>query len=593
MPQSSKSRSRFAVCLLLLTCLPCLAERSRNGTERKLHAFFDREWEYRLQQNPTMASSLGDRRWNDRWEDLSPGAFEARTRHTAEALGTLRKIDRHKMGGPDRLNYDLFQRELSLDAEEVRFRWDYIALNQREGIQTADQLADDLRFGTAKDFQDWIGRLNRFGAYMDQTIALMREGIRIRRVLPKIIVGRIPAQIAKQRVADPAKSPFFKPFLQMPSALVEADQESLRRAGREAIMATVLPAFERLDRFIATEYLPAAFDEVGIWQMPDGAELYRFLARKFTTTSMTPDEIHETGLREVQRIREGMERVRARVDFHGPLRDFFQYLRTDAKFFPRDAESLLAAYRAASKKVDPLLVQLFRTLPRIPYGVEAIPEKIAPDTTTAYYRPPAADGSRAGFYTVNLYRPETRPLYEIMALTLHEAVPGHHLQIALSMEQGELPHFRRYGGYTAFVEGWALYAESLGEELGLYADPYDKMGQLTYEMWRAVRLVVDTGIHAKRWSRQRAIDFFMENAPKTEPDVINEIDRYIAWPGQALAYKIGELKIKELRAFAAKELGAKFDLKAFHDVVLLSGALPLDVLEMRVREFVNETKKQG
>ena len=337
--------------------------------------------------------------------------------------------------------------------------------------------------------------------------------------------------------------------------------------------------------------LPACFDQVGIWQVPHGDELYAYDVRRYTTTNLTPDQVHEIGLKEVARVRAEMDAVMKQTGFKGSRDDFFKYLRTDPRFFYKSPNDLLEAYKALAKTVDPNLVKVFRKLPREPYGVEAIPAVAAPDTTAAYYRPGAADGSRAGTYFVNLYKPETRPKWEMLVLTLHESVPGHHLQIALAHEMGDIPKFRRFGGYTAFIEGWGLYAESLGDDMGLYTDPYSKFGELTYQMWRAVRLVVDTGIHARHWSRERAIQYFLDNAPKAQLDIVNEIDRYIAWPGQALAYKIGELKIQELRARAHEQLGPKFNLKAFHEVVLGSGPLPLDILERNVNEWIAEQKK--
>jgi uncharacterized protein (DUF885 family) len=563
-----------------------------NEAAKALHSLFDEEWEYSMREYPTLASSLGDRRYNDRWSDVTPAAVERRHRHTADVLGRLKAIDRARLSPADQLNYDLFRKDYETSFEGYRFRWHLVPLNQRGGIQTEDDLGDLLRFTTVKDYEDWIARLRSFPAYMDGTLALLREGVRVRMVHPRIISERIPAQIDKQIVASPEESPFFRPFKRIPDSFSAADRARLLAAGRDAISAQVVPSFRKMKEFFVEEYVPASYPEVGAWQMPDGAQMYAFEARRHTTTSLTPQQIHEIGLAEVKRIRAEMESIMGRVGFKGTLQEFFKYLRTDPKFYYKSPEELLDAYRALSKRIDPNLVKVFRTLPRQPYGDEPIPANVAPDTTTAYYQQGSPDGSRAGTFYVNLYKPETRPKYEMMALALHESVPGHHLQIALAQELGEVPKFRRYGNdYTAFVEGWGLYAESLGDEMGLYDDVYAKFGQLTYEMWRAVRLVVDTGIHSMRWTRQRAIDFFTENAAKSELDIVNEIDRYIAWPGQALAYKIGELKIKELRRRAQDSLGAGFDVREFHEIVLGSGAVPLDVLERNVDEWLAAKKR--
>ncbi len=579
---------RFLACFVLLMAVTVLGQSSstESPASKALHDLFTAEWDYDMQQRPEEASELGDRRWNDRWTDESLEARARRHQHNQEVLQRLGGVDRNALPPPDQLNYDLFRKQYEDRVEGYKFHWFLLPLNQREGIQTRDELADALRFDTVKDYEDWIGRLRAFPALMDQTIALMRQGIQEHMVHPKVIMQRIPAQIDKQIVNDPTQSGFYKPFLHFSRNISAADQQRLRTAATQAIEQQVVPAYQKFKQFFTSEYLPACYDQVGAWQLPHGEELYAYDVRHYTTTNQTPEQVHQTGLHEVARINAEMQRVMAQTGFKGSRQEFFNFLRTDPQFFYKTPKDLFEAYQALAKTVDPNLVKVFRKLPRQPYGVEAIPAGAAPDTTTAYYRPGAPDGSRAGTYFVNLYKPETRPRWEMTALTLHESVPGHHLQIALAQEMGGQPMFRRVAGYTAFVEGWGLYAESLGDDMGLYADPYSKFGQLTYEMWRAVRLVVDTGIHAKHWTRDQAIQYFKENAPKHELDIINEVDRYIAWPGQALAYKTGELKIKELRERARQELGDKFDIKEFHDVVLGSGALPLDILERNVNEWL-------
>ncbi len=570
----------LAACPLLL--LVGAAAPAADVPVAQLEALYEAEWERDLRENPLLAAYLGDRRHDRLWPDLSPAALAVGESADRAVRQQLAAVDPTALDAAARLNLELFGRLYSEREREDAYGLDYLPVSHRDGVQTAHELAELLPFATVADFENWLARLEALPTYVAQTEALMREGMKRGLVPPKVTMQRVPAQIATQLVDDPARSPFYRPFEKMPAAIPVAEQERLRAAAREVIGEKVVPAYRGFDTFFRNEYLPASRDSVGVWDTPGGERWYQDRVAWFTTTSMNADEIHALGLAEVARIRGEMQKIIEQVGFKGSFEEFLVYLRTDARFRHTDPQTLFDAYLAMSKRVDPLLTSYFGKLPRMPYGVRPIPAESAPDTTTAYYQPPSVDGRRAGYYYVNLYKPEERPTYEIPVLTIHEAVPGHHLQIALAQELGELPKFRRDFEATAFVEGWALYSESLGEEMGLYADPYDKFGQLTYEMWRAVRLVVDTGLHHKRWSRQQAIDFFKANAPKSELDIVNEIDRYIAWPGQALAYKVGELRIKQLRRNAEAALGERFDIRAFHDVVLGSGAIPLDVLERNV-----------
>jgi uncharacterized protein (DUF885 family) len=553
---------------------------------KALHALFAAEWDYDMEQYPTWASTLGDRRWNDRWEELSMDAILKRHERHRRVLAQLTKINRVALSYADRLNYDLFKHNYELRVEGFRYRWFLLPLNQLDGVHTVNELADTLRFETVRDYDDWLARLRTLAVQVESTIALLRQGIKERIIHPKIVLQRVPAQIDHQIVEDPKESPLYKPFTRFAPAITEAEQARLAKAAQETIATTVVPAYRNLREFIVREYIPAALDQVGVWQLPNGAAMYAFAARRNTTTELSPQEIHEIGLKEVKRIRAEMQAIINKHGFQGSFAEFTAALHRDQKFYFASASEMLDGYRALSRRIDPLLVKVFRMLPRVPYGIEPVPANIAPDSPAAFYRRPAADGSRAGTFLINTFRPEIRPKYEMMALSLHEAMPGHHLQIAIAMERQGIPNFRRYGGYTAFVEGWGLYAESLGEEMGLYDDPYAKFGQLMYEIWRACRLVVDTGMHHLRWDRQKAIDFMMENTAKQEQEIIAEVDRYIVWPGQALAYKIGQLKITELRANAKQVLGAKFDIRDFHDELLKDGPLPLDRLEDKMKAWV-------
>jgi len=567
---------------------------ARENPAEALHQLLRSEWQRSLAEDPIMASTLGDLRYNSLWPDLSQPALERRHQADADAMQALLAIPRVNLSPLDQINYDLFLRNLQnrLDIYAFGRRDLYggntaVPMNQRNGLQTAYALAESLRFRQLSDYQDWIARLRDFGTYADQTIALFQASIDRGIAQPRIIVERIRAQLPPMLVSDPGESPFYLPFREMPADIEPGTQTALRAEASAAIEQVVLPAYRRFAEFLDRTYLPRARATDGVWDEPDGEAFYANRVAYFTTTELTPGQIHELGLAEVSRIRAEMEAVIADLGFDGSFDEFLTFLRTDPQFYHESPEALFEAYLATSKRIDPELVKLFGRLPRMPYGVRPIPDAVAPHTTTAYYSGPADDGTRAGFYYVNLYRPETRPIYEIEVLTVHEAMPGHHLENALTMELGQLPDFRRHDYLTAFSEGWALYSESLGPELGLYKDPYSHFGQLTYEMWRAVRLVIDTGIHAFGWDRQRAIEFFRSNAAKTEADIVNEVDRYISWPGQALAYKIGELKIKELRAEAESRLGKRFDIRAFHDQLLAQGPVPLALMASNTRAWID------
>lgn len=589
----SRPSRRRAVCTALVLVAASLvvglvsAATPASDAGSRLNAFFAAEWERGLRESPESASFDGDLRFNDRWTDLGLPAIEARQAADREALKTLLGFDRAALSPADQLNYDTYRWQLEQSVARQKFREYLQPISHQGGVQTLDGVSEALNFAGAKDYRDWLARMQAVPTVIEQTTALMREGIKARNLPPRVLMQRVPGQIAAQIVDDPAKSPFYRPFETMPASIPAAEQDALRAEARRTIAERIVPAYRRFLAFFERDYLPKTRASIAATALPDGKAYYDFLAGYYTTTNLTAEQIHATGLKEVARIRGEMEKIKAEVGFQGSMAGFFTFLRTDPRFFEKTPEALLERYRATAKRIDPELVKVFRTIPRQPYGVRPIPDNIAPDTTTAYYQQGAADGSRAGFYYVNLYKPEVRPTWEMIPLTLHESVPGHHFQFARGLELPDAPMFRRTAYFVAYGEGWGLYAEQLGYEMGLYQDPYDRMGQLAYEMWRAVRLVVDTGMHAKGWTREQAIAYFKDNSPKTDQDIVNEIDRYIGTPGQALAYKIGQLKISELRAKAARELGPKFDLRDYNDAVLETGSVPLETLEKHIDAWID------
>lgn len=573
-----------------LLCL-CTSATAATADVTALHRLLDEDWERQLREDPVTASQLGDHRYDDRWPEVSPAAQQRHADENETVLARLARIHRERLPVGEQLNYDLFRQQHEDVRQAHRYRNELLPLDHIYGLQSVQDVAESLRFDTVADYRNWIARLRGLPRYAEDTTALMREGIAQHRVQPRVIMQKVPAQIDRHIVERPEDSPFYAPFERMPASIDAAQQAALKREAAAAISEAVIPAYRRFKTFFESEYLPASRDSVGLSALPDGAADYAFLARYHTTTELTPAQIHQIGLDEVNRIRAAMDAVRAQIGYTGTAEAFAQFLRTDPQFYFTDAEALLTASAALAKRIDGELPRLFGKLPRLPYGVRAVPADSAPYQTTAYYQPGAVDGSRAGYYYVNTYKLETRPKWEMEALTAHEAVPGHHLQIALGQELQDLPKFRTQGyGYTAFHEGWGLYAESLGDQLGLYKDPYSRYGQLSYEMWRACRLVMDTGLHAMGWTRDQAIEFMAANTPRTRHDIEIETDRYIAWPGQALAYKIGQMKITELRERARTQLGERFDIRAFHDVVIGAGDLPLWALDRRVNTWIAQSR---
>jgi uncharacterized protein (DUF885 family) len=567
---------------------------------RTFRVYLEQDWKRWMNDYPVMATFIGYPGQNRRWSDDSPAGIEARVKHLHESLATLKTISRDALLGSQQLNYDLYRSLLETAEEGLQYgndplpfasvvpgnRW--MPMDQMGGIQTgvAATLAA-MPHQTVADYEDILARLEKAPIVVEQGQALMQEGLKKGYTPPKPMLRDVPKQIADLTPSNPLASPLLEPFTKFPAGFAEAERARLTKRAEQIYTSSVAPAFQKLHDYMVSTYLPACRESIAVSALPDGAAAYAFLIRWQTTTNLTAQQIHELGLAEVKRIRAEMDKVIASTGFKGSFHDFIEFLRTDSQFFYEKPDDLVNGYRVIAKKIDPELARLFGKLPRLPYGVCVIPDFKAPSQTTGYYQPGAPAAGRAGCYFVNTYNLHARPKWEMEALSLHESVPGHHLQISLAQELENVPEFRKHIGYSAFDEGWALYSESLGEEIGLYKDPYSKFGQLSYEMWRAVRLVVDTGMHSMGWTRQQAIDFFHDNTGKTEQDITVEVDRYIVWPGQALAYKIGQMKIRELRAEAEKKLGAKFDVRKFHDAVLENGAVPLNVLEAHMKQWTD------
>jgi prolyl oligopeptidase len=546
------------------------------------------QWDKDLEDRPIFASLLGDKRFN---QDITPNDLEYyqnRILKLQDKKEKLKSFDFNKLNSDNKLNYKLLDLNLDNSLEASNYPSYYMSLNQRGGVQSYYETGDRLVYSSKSDYEDWLVRLSKYSDNIINTTNNLKEGLTKGYTQPKLVTEQVITQIDNLLNNDLDSHPYLKIFLLANDEyFINDDKNQLIEDAKELITNKINPAYQELNNFLKDEYLPQSRDSIGLDGVPNGKEWYEYVARYHTTTNLTPDEIHDIGLNEVKRIRFEMEQIIKDLEWEGDFKSFLNYLRTSPRFYYDNGEDLLNAYLIMAKKIDPLLPKIFKVFPRAPYGVIPIPEESAPFTTTAYYNGPAK--GRPGYFYANLYKPESRPKYEIPVLTVHEAVPGHHFQISLAQELENVPTFRKYLSFTAFVEGWGLYSEELGEFMEIYNDPYDKFGQLTYDMWRAIRLVVDTGMHYKGWSRDDAINLFIENTAKSKLDIENEVDRYIAWPGQALAYKIGQLKILELRQKAERELGDKYDIKDFHHEILKRGSVPLDILEGYINDWISET----
>ena len=558
--------------------------------DKKFELYLDELWESNLKRRPVFATRLGDKRFNNKITSNTVEEFEKNKTQIQIDFKNLNSFNFDDLSEENQLNYRLKHVSLSSSIELSEYPSYFMSLNQRGGVQSYYETGDRLNFTSKQDYNDWLTRLSQYSNNIENSYENNKAGIEAGYTQPKLVTSGVISQIEAILDSTLENHPYLQVFLEADEMLLTAEEkETLVNEAKVLITEQINPAYTKLHEFLVNEYLPNSRESIGIKDVPNGKSWYEDLASYHTTTKLSPDEIHAIGLKEIKRIRQEMETIISDLEWDGDFQSFLNYLRTSPRFYYDNPEDLFNAYLIMAKTIDPLLPKIFKVFPRAPYGVIPIPAESAPYTTTAYYN--SASKGKPGYFYANLYKPESRPKYEIPVLTVHEAVPGHHFQISIAQELKDVPTFRKYLSFTAFVEGWGLYSEELGEYMNLYDDPYDKFGQLTYDMWRAIRLVVDTGMHYKNWSRDDAINLFLENTAKSQLDIENEVDRYIAWPGQALAYKIGQLKILELRTKAEKELGDDFDIKDFHHEILKRGSLPLSILETYINEWIYQSKE--
>jgi uncharacterized protein (DUF885 family) len=571
--------------------LPAASAPASVDERRKvLNALFHDYWEANLETNPEFASTLGDKRWNDKLSDYSVKAVNAWLEKEQNWLLKLAAIDPQGLTDQEKLSREMLLRQFTEDAEDADFKEWEMPVNQMGGIQTTYlDLAGQLSFTTVKDYDDWIARLHGIPHVFEQVTTNMSIGVEDGRVPPKYLLEKVLDQVKETAAQKPEDTPLALPLKSFPAGISAAEQARIKQEMLDAIAKEVLPAYVRFARYLEVSYIPAGRADPGIGSLPDGAKYYQFLIKQTTTTDMTPDQIHQIGLDEVKRDEAAMEAIAEKLGFKD-LAALRASLKADPKMKPASADALLAAYKGYLGPMQAKLPELFGHLPKMPFEVVPMPDYIAKTGPAAYYQQGAPDGSRPGRLLINTYNATQRNLYSVESIAYHEGIPGHHMQISTAQELTGLPEFRKYEGYTAFVEGWALYAEQLGKDVGFYQDPYSDYGRLENDVWRAIRLVVDTGVHSQHWTRQQMVDYFHEHSAIDETNIQAEVDRYIAWPSQALAYKVGQMKILELRARARQELGDKFDIRAFHDEVIGAGALPLDLLEARIDAWIAEKK---
>ena len=573
------------------TAAPATAPQGRDQKQR-LDALFENYFEEALELSPLLATYIGDHRYDDRLPNsIGPEHIAASRAMNRKYLDAIRAIDPARLAPTDRISYDIFLRERERELRAERFPAELLPLNQAGSLLTVMPAlgsgANAQPFETAQDYDDWLKRLDGLVVWMDQAIANMRVGVTKGTVQPRAVMEKVLPQLDAMIVPQADESQYFAPLKRFPESIAQADRDRLTTAYTQALEAKLLPAYRRLRDFVRDEYLPRTRATVAWTALPDGEGWYAFHVQEHTTTALTPDEIHTIGLGEVRRILGEMDGVRQRVGFDGDLEAFFKHLETDPKFYFTNGKDLVQGYRDLKTRIDASLPKLFSVFPKADYEVREVEAFRAASAAGAFYEQPSADGSRPGIFYVNTHNLKAQPKFGMETLSLHEAAPGHHFQVAIQQELEDVPRFRRFGGdYTAYVEGWALYAESLGKELGFFTDPYQWFGRLNDEQLRAMRLVVDTGLHAKGWSRERAIQFMLDNSTLAESDVVSEVERYIAWPGQALGYKVGDLALQRLRRRAEAELGSRFDVRDFHREVLRDGAVPMDVLEAKIERWI-------